>query len=81
MAKNKLQDLRDHLFETIERLKDDDITVERAKAIADLGQTLINTAKLELQFAEAMGGEVRTNFIQQAEERPKLLPVRRGVAP
>ena len=37
MAKNKIQDLRDHLFETIELLKDSEtnhMTVEKAKAIA-----------------------------------------------
>lgn len=51
MAKNKIQDLRDHLFETLEQLKDADsgMTIERAKAVADISQVIINTAKLEVE--------------------------------
>lgn len=50
--KNKISDLRDHLFESIERLKDGDMDVPTAKAISDVAQTIINSAKLELQFEE-----------------------------
>ena len=54
MAKNKIQDLRDHLFETIELLKDEDskMTVEKAKAIADVSQVIINSSKLEIEFVK-----------------------------
>ena len=44
MAKNKIQDLRDHLFETIELLKDSEtnhMTVDKAKAIAGISQVII----------------------------------------
>lgn len=52
MAKNKITDLRDHLFEAIEMLKDEEsnMTVEKAEAIAQLGQTIINSAKLEIDY-------------------------------
>jgi hypothetical protein len=52
MAKNKITDLRDHLFEAIEMLKDEEsnMTVEKAEAIATLGQTIINSAKLEIDY-------------------------------
>ena len=52
MARNKIQDLRDHLFETIERLKDDEanMPVQKAKAISDCAQVIINTVKLEIDF-------------------------------
>ena len=36
MPKNKIQDLRNHLFETLEMLKDGDMDVSRASAIADV---------------------------------------------
>jgi hypothetical protein len=51
MAKNKLSDLRDHLFETLEQLKDKDsgMTIEKAKAVADISQVIINTSKLEIE--------------------------------
>ena len=35
MAKNKIIDLRNHLFETIERLKDGDMEIDKARAIAE----------------------------------------------
>lgn len=52
MAKNKINDLRDHLFEAIEMLKDEEsnMTVEKAEAIAQLSQTIINSAKLEIDY-------------------------------
>jgi hypothetical protein len=52
MTKNKIQDLRDHLFDTIEMLKKDDpkMTVDKAKTIADVSQVIINSAKLEIDF-------------------------------
>ena len=70
MAKNKIQDLRDHLFETIELLKDSEsnhMTIEKAKAIAGISQVIINTAKLEIDFIKAVdkmdGHYVSTQFI------------------
>lgn len=51
MAKNKIEDLRNHLFETLELLKDEksNMTIEKAKAITDISQVIINTAKLEVE--------------------------------
>lgn len=51
MIKTKIQDLRDHLFETIELLKGDSpmMTIEKAKMIAEVSQIIINTAKLEVE--------------------------------
>lgn len=76
MAKNKIQDLRNHLFETIELLKDDDakMPVEKAKAIADVAQTIINTAKLEIDFIRATdrtdGYYPSTGFIEIEQHKP-----------
>ena len=60
MAKNKISDLRDHLFETIEALKDKDqpMDLARAKAISDVAQTIINVAKVEVDMVKAVGSEV-----------------------
>ncbi len=48
--KNTLDDLRNHLFATLEALQDPDkpMEVERAKAISHTGQTIINSAKVEV---------------------------------
>jgi hypothetical protein len=50
MARNKMEDLRNHLFEVIELLKDGDIDIERARAIADVAAQINNSAKTEVQY-------------------------------
>lgn len=54
--KNKIGDLRDHLFETLEALKDDEhpMDIDRAKAIADVARVIVDTAKAEIAFAVAV---------------------------
>lgn len=56
MPKNKLTDLRDHLFETLEMLKDGDIEVGRAEAITKVAQVIVNTAKVEVDYLNTIGG-------------------------
>jgi hypothetical protein len=56
MAKNKLNDLRDHLFETLERVKDGSMDIDRAKIITQVAGTIIDTARVEIKFLEVIGG-------------------------
>lgn len=56
--KNKITDLRNHLFETIEKLLDEEpngMTVEKAKAIAGVADKIIDTAKVEIEYMNALG--------------------------
>ena len=62
MARNKISDLRDHLFAALERIDNDDLTadqiqqeVNKAKAIASIGSVLINSAKVEMEYIKATG--------------------------
>ncbi len=57
--KNKIVDLRDHLFETIEALKDKDhpMDIQRAKAIANAAQVIVNSVKVENEFLKLTGGK------------------------
>lgn len=62
MAKNKISDLRDHLFSQLERLNDETISAEdmgqeinKAKAISSIGHVIINSAKIEIDFIKATG--------------------------
>lgn len=70
--KNSIDDLRDHLFETLEALKDPDspMDIKRAKTISEVAQTVINTAKVELDFVELTGLEA-SGFLDAAK-RPAL---------
>ena len=62
MANNKLSDLRDHIFMALERLSDEGMTaeqvaseVDKAKAIAQLSSTIIASAKVEIDYINAVG--------------------------
>lgn len=78
MAKNKISDLRDHLFETLEALKDKDqpMDIERARAISDVAQVIINTAKVEVDLVKAVGGSAPGgaffNLPEESRDLPKL---------
>lgn len=57
MAKNRLTDLRDHLFATLEDLRDPDnpMDLERAKVVAQVADRIIDSAKVEVEYVEAVG--------------------------
>ncbi|ASK91083.1 hypothetical protein KWH04_00990 [Xanthomonas campestris pv. trichodesmae] len=64
--KNKIEDLRDHLFEVIEALKDADnpMDLERAKTVSAVAQTIINSAKVEIDAMRALSANnLATDFI------------------
>lgn len=65
--RNKIDDLRNHLFSAIEGLMDDEkpMDIDRAKAVADVAQVIINSAKVEIDFLNKVGGN-GTNFIPQS---------------
>ncbi len=62
--KNKLSDLRNHLFETIECLKDTSkpMPVDRAHAISEAAGKLIDSGKMELQYLKMMGDREASRF-------------------
>ena len=74
MARNKMSDLRDHLFETLEALKDKDapMDLERAKTISAVSQTLINSAKVEVDLVKAIGGDQSSDFFGAKSEPRRL---------
>lgn len=56
MARNKLSDLNNHLFEQLERLNDDELQeehldqeVKRANAMAKIAQSIIGNAQIVLR--------------------------------
>jgi len=58
-VKNKIEDLRDHLFETLESLRDKEkpMEIERARAIADVAQVIVDSAKTENEFIKLTGSK------------------------
>lgn len=62
MARNKISDLRDHLFAALERIDNDELTneelqkeLQKADAVAQLGAVIINSAKVEVDLMKATG--------------------------
>jgi hypothetical protein len=78
VAKNKIDDLRNHLFETLEALKDKDepMDLDRAKAVADVARVIVDSARVEVDFLKVTGGVNSTGFLPDGDgaiaERPKL---------
>lgn len=62
---NDIAELRTHLFETLRGLrnKDEPMDVDRAKAISAVAKTLIDTARVEVDFLRATGHTTGTGFI------------------
>ena len=52
----KLSDLREHLFDTIEKLKNNQIPIDDAKAICQVAQVIVNTARTEIDFLKLHDG-------------------------
>lgn len=55
--KNTMEDLRNHLFAALEGLADKEkpMEIDRAKAVAHVAQTLIESARVEVKYLEATG--------------------------
>ncbi|WP_421526792.1 hypothetical protein [Pseudomonas brenneri] len=75
--KNKLTDLRDHLFAQLEAVReatDEDLAkeVQRATSVSDISRVLIESAKVEIDYYRHIGGEnSASSFI---ESKPALPP-------
>jgi len=68
-TKNKIEDLRNHLFAQIEKLSDDELKgdklkeeINRSEAISGLADQIIQSAKVEVRFMEITNGD-GTGFI------------------
>ena len=79
--KNKIDDLRKHLFETLEALKDkkEPMDIARAGAIANVARVIVDSAKVEVDFLKTTGALRSTDFLPDgdAEKTPAQLPARR----
>lgn len=73
--KNKIEDLRNHLFETIELLKDEEsnMDIQKAKTIAGVAQVIVNSAKVEVDFLKAIGSTgTGSGFIPEENPNKQL---------
>jgi hypothetical protein len=76
VRKNKIDDLRDHLFETLEALKDEEkpMDIARARAVADVAKVIVESAKVEVAYLKTTGAWSGTGFIPDEPEKRALPP-------
>ncbi|MBN6711466.1 hypothetical protein JFL47_10300 [Haemophilus haemoglobinophilus] len=74
MAKNKLEDLTDHLFMALDRLNEDGLSAEqiqqeatRAKSVVEIGEKIIDVAKVSLEAAK-----VQADYLGNQAALPKI---------
>lgn len=58
-----INDLREVLFASIEAVKAGTLDLDKARAINDLCQTVVNTAKVEVDYARQTGATGSGGFI------------------
>lgn len=68
--KDKMLDLRRHLFATLEALQDEEkpMELDRARVIAEVAQTLVNSAKVEVDFLRVTGKPEGSPFLEGAHQ-------------
>jgi len=68
-------DLREALFATLEGVKSGSIDIDKARAINEIGKTIVDTAKVEVDYLRATGGEESTFIAQSGDDgKPPALP-------
>jgi hypothetical protein len=73
---DKLQDLRTALFAALREVKEGHLDLDRARAINEISKTLIDTAKVEIDYIRATGG-VNSEFLESERVNGKLPGVTR----
>lgn len=64
-----INDLRDTLFETLNGIKSGAIDLDKARAINEVSKTIIDTAKVEVDYLKVNnGGE--SPFIEASQQQP-----------
>ena len=73
MSNETIADVRSELFATLRGLTDktNPMDIDRARAVAEVAQTIINSAKVEVEHMKIAGGK-GTGFIP--EVKPLALP-------
>lgn len=66
---NNIETLREHLFDALKGLKDGSIKVETAKTMSEVAQTIINSAKVEVEHAKATGAK-GSGFLEKKPDLP-----------
>ena len=56
-------DLRNHLIEVYEQLKNNDIGMQEAKGLANVAGKIISTGKSQMEYNKMVGSKTRIKFL------------------
>lgn len=72
--------LRNHLFSTLNALQDKEnpMDIERARAISDVAQTIVNSAKVEVDYMKLTGSNQGSGFIPSGPNGVRMIPTAHG---
>ena len=73
MSEKTITNLRAALFETLQQVKNGTMDLDKARAVNELGKTLIDSAKVEVEYLRATGGGEST-FLDTAAGADNLPP-------
>ena len=73
-----IEDLRAVLFETLQAVKSGALDLDRARAVNELGRSITETAKVEVDYLRATGGG-ESSFISTAVGADNLPPGITGI--
>jgi hypothetical protein len=73
MAINTNNDLRKFLADQIEKVSKGEVSPEAANATANLSRNLLQSCKLELDYAKMVNAIPRIDFIQVDSAEPKQI--------
>ena len=73
MSTPHINDLREHLMQTLASLRDRDNPMEpdRARAVAQVASVLVDTAKVEVDYIRATGAD-RSDFLEPPPSMPQI---------
>lgn len=73
-----ISDLRETLFQTLEAVKNGEIDLEKAKAVNEVAKTIVDTAKVEVDYLRVTGGG-ESSFVDTAAGANNLPPGVTGI--
>ena len=73
-----IDDLRAALFSALEGVRDGTLDTDKARAINEIGRTIVDSAKVEVAFLQTTGGD-KSSFIEGKPEPQGLPPGITGI--
>lgn len=64
-----IEDLREALFQTLEGVKAGTLDIDKARAVNDVAKTIVDTAKVEVDYLRVTDGK-SSGFIDQPKQEP-----------